>query len=56
MMQVKFEVFRGVFSTWQTLFAQAAEFATRIGKERLIGISHSDDHSDGIVTVWYWSE
>jgi len=55
-MQVKYEVFRGLFSTWQTLFARAAEFASQIGKDRLIGISHSEDQSDGIVTVWYWSE
>ena len=30
------------------------DFATSVGPERLIGISQSDDRSDGVVTVWYW--
>ncbi|HNS18940.1 MAG TPA: hypothetical protein PKH24_00500 [Sedimentisphaerales bacterium] len=51
---VKFEVFRGVFTTWPALFQQAADFASGLGPDRVIGISHSDDHSDGVVTVWYW--
>jgi len=55
-MQVKFQVFRGLFSTWQSLFTQASEFASSIGKDRLVSISHSEDKGDGVVTVWYWSE
>ena len=38
------------------LFKRAAEFATRMGRDRLIGISHSEDNSDGVVTVWYWTQ
>jgi hypothetical protein len=53
-MEVKFEVFRGTLTSWDDLFQQAAEFASRIGKDRLIGISHSCDSNDGVVTVWYW--
>ncbi len=53
-MQVSFEVFRGKLATWQELFAEAAEFATQLGPERLISISHSEDENDGVVTVWYW--
>lgn len=56
MKQVQFQVFRGTFASWKTLFEQAASFASQIGRERLIGISHSADHSEGVVTVWYWSE
>jgi hypothetical protein len=52
---VRFEVFRGTFATWQELFEQAAEFATQVGRERLISISHSEDKDDGVVSVWYWS-
>ncbi len=55
-MKVKFESFRGLFASWETLFTQASEFASKIGKERVINISHSDNHSKGVVTVWYWSE
>jgi predicted Zn-ribbon and HTH transcriptional regulator len=40
--------------SWQALFQDAADFATEIGRERLISISHSSDHSEGIVTVWFW--
>lgn len=53
-MEVRFEVFRGMFSSWNDLFQQAAEFASQIGRDRLIGISHSSDGSEGVVTVWYW--
>jgi hypothetical protein len=53
-MRVQYKVFRGVFSTWETLFLQASEFASAVGRDRLISISHSCDHSDGVVTVWYW--
>ncbi|MEO6436532.1 MAG: hypothetical protein ABIP55_12345 [Tepidisphaeraceae bacterium] len=53
-MRVRFEVFRGMLTTWQTLFEQAAAFATSVGRDRLINISQSEDRSDGVVTVWYW--
>ncbi len=53
---VKFEMFRGVLASWPELFQQAAEFATRVGRERLITISHSEDKEDGVVTVWYWGD
>lgn len=55
-MKVEFRTFRGTLISWEDLFQQACEFATQIGKERLISISHSADHSRGVVTVWYWSE
>ena len=55
-MHVVFEVFRGALTTWQTLFVQAAEFASRVGPDRLISISHSEDNNDGVVTVWHWAE
>lgn len=55
-MKVKFEKFRGTIASWETLFQEASDFAAQVGKERLINISHSDSHGDGVVTVWYWSE
>ena len=55
-MRVAFEIFRGTFTSWEALFAEAAEFASRIGPERLISISHSEDKQEGVVTVWYWAE
>jgi hypothetical protein len=49
-----FRVFRGTFTTWQTLFSDAADFATELGPERVLSISHSEDKGDGVVTIWYW--
>lgn len=55
-MRVKLRFFRGTLTTWQSLFEEAAEFASMIGRERLISISHSEDSGKGVVTVWYWSD
>lgn len=52
--KVSYEYFRGTLDSWDSLFTHAATFASQIGKERLITISHSEDHNDGVVTVWYW--
>jgi hypothetical protein len=54
--RLAFQVFRGTWISWQNLFAQAAQWATEIGPERVVGISHSSDSNDGIVTVWYWTQ
>jgi hypothetical protein len=51
-----YKYFRGTWSTWDDLFSQAAQFATEIGPERVVGISHSADKGDGVVTVWYWTQ
>lgn len=53
-MRVQFRIFRSGFGSWSSLFEQAAEFATALGPERVISISHSADKCDGVVTVWYW--
>ena len=50
----RYEVLRGARSSSDTLFAEAAAFATGIGPDRVIGISHSADQHDLVVTVWYW--
>jgi hypothetical protein len=54
--RVTFRTFRSGFTSWDTLFAEAAEFATQAGPERLISISHSEDQNIGVVTVWYWED
>ena len=53
---VKFEIFRSPINSWEKLFETASLFATQIGKERVINISHSWGAVEGIVTVWYWAE
>src|SRR5262245_18967258 len=54
LMQVHFQIFRSTTKPWEQLFGDAAKFATTIGLERLICISHSHESSIGVVTVWYW--
>jgi hypothetical protein len=55
-MRVCFEMFASATSSWDILFGDAARFATKLGRERLICISHSHESTVGVVTVWYWSD
>jgi hypothetical protein len=55
-MKVQTKVFRSSFSSWAKLFEDAAAFATELGRDRLITISHSADHSEGVIVVWYWGD
>jgi hypothetical protein len=48
---VKLEQFASSFNTWDELFSDAAAFAEQVGRDRLIGISHSADKG----TPWWWS-
>ncbi|MFN0020976.1 MAG: hypothetical protein ACKVP0_22180 [Pirellulaceae bacterium] len=54
-MQARFRIFKSGTSPWKTIFSAAASFATTLGPERLIGISHSHEQNLGLVTVWYWA-
>jgi hypothetical protein len=53
-MSVNFRIFRSALIAWDALFQQAADFASELGPDRLINISHSEDDRHGVVTVWYW--
>ena len=53
---VKYKYFRKTLATWDDMFTEAAEFAAQIGPDRLIGISQSHSHYEGVVAVWYWDE
>jgi hypothetical protein len=50
----RFKVFQSSLTSWESLFAEAAEFASQLGPERLITVSHSADQGEGVVVVWYW--
>lgn len=55
-LQMKCRFFRGgAFTTWEQVFADAANFATEQGPDRVVNISHSDNDGLGVVTVWYWA-
>ena len=57
-MRVKYRVFQSGVKSWEGLFSEAADFATQVGRDRLIGISHSEGGRDiganGVITIWYW--
>lgn len=53
---VKYKYFKQTLSTWDDMFTEAAAFAASIGRERLINISHSHSHYEGVVTIWYWDQ
>jgi hypothetical protein len=54
---VTFKVFRAAGETpWDKIFTAAAEFASTVGAERIVNISHSSDNGSGTVVVWYISE
>jgi len=57
-MSVQFKIFESSFQSWETLFMEAAEFASHV--DRLISISHSHAGPGlggmGVVTVWYWTD
>jgi hypothetical protein len=59
-MKVCFKVFQSGSSSWESLFEQAATFASELGPRRLINISHSEGRegwiANGVVTVWYWNQ
>jgi hypothetical protein len=56
MLQIKFKKFKAIVKSWDTVFQEAAEFATTVGPDRVVSISHSSDHGESIVTVWYWAK
>ena len=56
-MRAAFRVFQMQSSepSWESLLRRAAEFASRLGPERVINISHCEtSRSAGLVVVWYW--
>ena len=53
---VQSEIFRSSFSSWNTLCQEARNFASSVGREDLINISHSSDNSQGVIVVWYWGQ
>jgi hypothetical protein len=53
-MHVRFRIFRSSFSSWESLFQEAADFAGTLAPDRLINISHDCDPArEGTVCVWY---
>jgi hypothetical protein len=61
-MTVQSQVFQSGTMSWEALCAQAAEFATAIGRDNLISISVAAAGggdvfglgANGVIVVWYW--
>ena len=55
-MRVQYRLFKSSTKSWETLCGEAAEFATVLGRERLItiSVSQADTGGQGVIFVWYW--
>jgi hypothetical protein len=47
-------VFRSSFKSWTSICGEVTEFLSELGRDRVIAVSHSSDHLEGVVIVWYW--
>jgi hypothetical protein len=54
--RLRYRMFRGTWASWESLFDEAAQFANELGPKKVVSISHSEDHDDGVVAVWYWED
>src|SRR5262245_15898572 len=55
-MRVLFKAFDSKMASREKLFKHAAEFASNIGPDRLITMSHSEDRDNIVITIWYWGD
>ena len=56
-MIMKCKVFRGkLFTPWEKTCQLACDFATRIGRDRIVNISNTSIQGLCYVTVWYWED
>ena len=55
-MQVKHQLFKSTFKSWDSLCEEAAAFASEVGRDRLINISVAQGETGGrgVIFVWYW--
>ena len=61
-MSVQSRQFASSSKSWEALCAEAAAFATEVGRERLINISVAASGGNevfgfggsGVIVVWYW--
>jgi hypothetical protein len=61
-MRVQCRKFTSSTKSWESLIAEASQYATEVGRERLINISVSaaggselfGAGAQGVIFVWYW--
>jgi len=58
--RVKSEIFRATWTGWAGLCDAATVFASSLGPDRLINISHASGAghliNEAIIVVWYWDK
>lgn len=55
-MKAKYREFRGRLFFVEDAYRQACDFASTLGRDRVISISHSGNRVYRWVVVWYWEE
>lgn len=45
---------QSTFMPWEELCEEAGQFASEIGREKVINISVAYSHQTGVIVVWYW--
>lgn len=55
-LRVAFKAFDSKMASREKLFRAATEFASQIGRDRLITLTHSEDHDNIVITIWYWTD
>ena len=61
-MKLQAEIFESVMKSWEEMCSEVSEFASTIGKDRLVSISVAaaggtdigGRGANGIIIVWYW--
>jgi hypothetical protein len=54
MTKAQHKVFKSHFDSWDKMAEQVTEFLSGLGRDRVIGISHSQESQTGVIIVWYW--
>jgi hypothetical protein len=54
LIQARYKLFKSAFDSWETMSQQVADFLTKLGPGRVIGVSHSQESNVGVIAVWYW--
>ena len=52
--QARFKLFKSYSDSWEAMAGQVAEFLTTLGPGKVIGVSHSQEGTFGVIAVWYW--
>lgn len=52
----QYRVFKaGAFTSWAAMCDDVAHFLSTLGRQRVIGVSQSEDKDQAVIIVWYWA-